>query len=491
MRLKFMIATWRLTLAIICFGCVSSQADDWSRFRGPNGSGVAEADSLPVEFGPKQNVVWKAVVASGNSSPVLAGDRIFLTAYADQQLLVLCLDRKTGKTLWQKSIGKQRSERRTVRNDPASPTPVTDGKNIYAFFSDFGLISYDFQGQERWRIPLGPFKVPHGMATSPILADARIILVADQTEGSYIAAFDKDSGRLAWKTLRLDIAGGHSTPIVYKPNHSPTQVVVSGPLELTSYAVETGKKLWAVCGMGINPISVPVFSKDIFYINTEAAPTFEMLIKDMKADKDQDGKISISEFPTPAYRGTVRAVDQEYGNQDGVVDAKEWNEAFGLTESASNSFLAVSAGKLSAHAKPLRTGKIKWRVAKSLIDVPSVLLYREVIYLIKSGGIVTTVNAETGEIFKQARLQGAIDSYFASPVAADGKIFFVSENGKVVSVKAGGKDWEILAVNDLDEQCYATPAIADGRIYIRTKTSLYAFGKPDKVEVPPTVDSKD
>jgi outer membrane protein assembly factor BamB len=488
MRLKYIIAIVRLTLVMVFFGCVSLHADDWSRFRGPNGCGVSETSNLPVEFGPNQNVVWKVKVPAGNSSPVLAGDRIFITAYTDQQLLVICLDRKTGKTLWQKSADKQRSEKRTVRNDAASPTPVTDGKNVYAFFSDFGLISYNAQGQERWRVPLEAFKVPHGTATSPILANNKIILVADQTEGSYIAGFDKDSGRLAWKTKRLDIAGGHSTPIVYKPNQSSTQIVVSGPMELASYDAETGKKLWAACGMGINPISVPVFNKDIFYINTEAAPTFEMLINDMKADKDQDGKISVSEFPTPAYRGSVPAIDQEYGNKDGAVDAKEWNEAFGLTETTVNSFLAISAGKLSGQV--YQAGKIKWRVAKSLIDVPSVLLYRDVIYLIKSGGILTTVNTETGEIFKQSRLQGAIDSYFASPVAADGKIFFISENGKVVSVKAGGNDWEILAVNDLDEQCYATPAIADGRIYIRTKTSLYAFGQLGKPEILPAIQSK-
>lgn len=476
MRMQFILAAFRLTLVIICLCTTTLRADDWSRFRGPNGSGVADARNLPVEFSPTQNVVWKVAVPPGHSSPVLAGDRIFLTACEGEKLIVICLDRQSGKTLWQRSVVKHRSERRTVRNDPATPTPVTDGKNVFAFFSDFGVISYDSQGTERWRVTLGPFKVPHGMASSPILADAKIILVADQTEGSFIAAYDKNTGQLAWKIKRIDIAGGYSTPILYKPDNGATQIVVFGPLELASYSVETGKKLWSFTGIGINPISVPAINKDTFYVNTEAAPTFEEIVNDMKADKNQDGKISVDEFPTPAFRGAVLEIDREYGNKDGFLDAAEWNQSLGLTEGGHNSFLAISVDKANGQLKKSHLSKIKWRVTKTLLDVPSVLLYKEVIYLVKSGGIVTTLNPETGEILKQERLKGAIDSYFASPVAADGKVFFVSEAGKVSAVKAGGTDWEILAVNDLGEECYATPAIADGRIYIRTRSFLYSFG---------------
>jgi outer membrane protein assembly factor BamB len=123
-----------------------------------------------------------------------------LTAYEGQKLLVIWIDSQTGRTLWQRSIVKERSERRSLMNDPATPTPVTDGENVYAFFSDFGLISYDQEGSERWRVTLGPFTPPHGMATSPILAERNVILVADQAEGSYIAAFNKNTGRLSWKT---------------------------------------------------------------------------------------------------------------------------------------------------------------------------------------------------------------------------------------------------------------------------------------------------
>ncbi|HEU0006202.1 MAG TPA: hypothetical protein VFS12_09455 [Terriglobia bacterium] len=178
----------------------------------------------------------------------------------------------------------------------------------------------------------------------------------------------------------------------------------------------------------------------------------------MKADKNQDGKISPEEFPDPAFRGTVLAIDRVYGNKDGSVDAAEWNQA------------------LRSYRNQSPASHIKWRVTRLLSDVPSVLLYESVLYLVKKGGIATTLKPETGEILKQGRLKDALDSYYASPVAADGKVFFVSEAGKVAVVKAGGTDWQVMAVNDLGEQCYATPALADGRIYIRTRSSLCSFG---------------
>jgi outer membrane protein assembly factor BamB len=211
-----------------------------------------------------------------------------------------------------------------------------------------------------------------------------------------------------------------------------------------------------------------------------------MLVNVMKADKNQDGKISPDEFPDPAFRGAVLAIDREKGNKDGVVDAAEWNQALGLTQGANNS--AVTIGKVDRRPNQSFLGNIKWRVTKSLPDVSSVLLYKNVIYLVKRSGIVTALNPETGETLKQGRLKGALDNYFASPVAADEKVFFVSEAGKVAVVKADGSNWEILAINDLGEECYATPAIADGRLYIRTRSSVYAFGQVAKGQTRPNVE---
>jgi outer membrane protein assembly factor BamB len=482
MRIKFVPMAFLLAMAIIRLCGAFTQASDWPRFRGPNGSGVTDARDLPVTFDPKRNVIWKTTVPPGHSSPILTNDRIFLTAYDDKKLMVICLERSTGKELWRRSIIKDRSERRSAGNDPATPTPATDGKNVYAFFSEFGLISFDPRGTERWRVALGPFSVPHGMASSPIVADGKIILVADQAENSFIAAFDQKTGRTVWRTGRPNFVGGYTTPILYqsaKNTKNTTQVVVSGPLELASYSVETGKKLWSHGGTGVMPISSPVVSMDTFYVYTDAVPPFEMLVNQMKADKNRDGKISPDEFPDPAFAGAVLSMDREYGNQDGAVDSAEWNRALGLTQGGNNSFLAVSVDKANSRTNEYSPSKIKWRLTKFLTDASSVLIYEGVIYLVKSGGIVTTISPVTGEILKQGRLKGALDSYFASPVAADGKVFFVSQAGMVSVIKAGGNNWEVLAVNDMGEECYATPAIADERIYIRTQSALYSFGRTD------------
>jgi outer membrane protein assembly factor BamB len=367
--------------------------------------------------------------------------------------------------LWRRSLTRDRSERRTSGNDAATPTPVTDGTNVYAFFSEFGLVAYGPEGVERWRTPLGPFNPPHGMATSPILCDGKVVLVADQVAGSYVAAFDTADGRLIWKTERPSLAGGYSTPVTYQPEGGPLQVIVSGPLELASYSAATGQKLWSVGGMGAMPIAVPAVGRDTFYVLGGSLPPFEVLSGPLQSDRNKDGKISPDEFPDPAFRDAVRAIDRASGNGDGAVDAGEWNKALGLSAGSNDALVAV------------HRGGTRWRVTKSLPTVPSVLLYRDVLYLVKDGGILTTLDPAKGVVLKQGRLKGALDRYFASPVASEGKVYFVSETGKVVTLRAGGPDWEVLAVNDLGDECYATPAVADRRLYVRTRGHLYAFGR--------------
>ncbi|HKG79528.1 MAG TPA: PQQ-binding-like beta-propeller repeat protein, partial [Pyrinomonadaceae bacterium] len=165
-----------ITLLILLFTFTGAVTDEWTQFRGPNGTGVSVTKGLPAEFGPQKNVLWKAELPSGHSSPVLTRDRIFVTAHNNSKLLVICLDRQTGKILWQREVPRSREGRLQNVNGPASPSPVTDGSNVYAFFQDFGLISYDRAGKERWKLPLGPFNMFYGFGASPILVDDKIIL---------------------------------------------------------------------------------------------------------------------------------------------------------------------------------------------------------------------------------------------------------------------------------------------------------------------------
>src|SRR5436190_5594338 len=183
----------------LALGCILF-AGEWSGFRGPNASGIADAGSVPVEFGPAVNVVWKTPMPLGNSSPVRSKDRIFLTGYEGANLLTLCLNRSDGKVLWRRSIEAARKEKRHKLNSPTSATPVTDGENVYAFFAEFGLISYGSDGQERWRVPLGPFSNLHGMAASPMLFQNKLIQVCDQDNDSFLLGIDPKNGHTIWKT---------------------------------------------------------------------------------------------------------------------------------------------------------------------------------------------------------------------------------------------------------------------------------------------------
>jgi len=219
-----------------------STAAPWSSFRGPNGSGVAGASGFPLELGPKHNVVWKSTVPSETSSPVLTRDRIFLTAVEGRKLATLCFDRARGGLLWRRDVETGRAELLHKLNSPASSTPVTDGENVYVFFGDFGLVSYDREGAERWRVPLGPFSNLHGMAASPVLVDGRVVQVCDQDRGAFILAVDSRTGRTVWRVERPDIVHGFATPTIFRPEGGAVQLVIPGSYWLGAYSVESGEK---------------------------------------------------------------------------------------------------------------------------------------------------------------------------------------------------------------------------------------------------------
>ena len=249
-------------------------AEDWSQFRGPNGTGVSASTGLPEEFGPNKNVIWKTPLPPGHSSPVLTRDRIFLTAHTkdkekeNYKLLVICLDRQTGKLLWQREVPRSRTGRLQNVNGPASPSPVTDGSNVYVFFQEFGLVSYDGAGKERWRLPLGPFNMFYGFGASPILVDDKVVLPVDQdSPSSYLIAVDKNSGRVRWKVDRPVVISGYSTPIIYQPKQGPKQIVIPESFQLSAYSVADGKRVWWVRGLACEMKSIASNDGEYLYIN--------------------------------------------------------------------------------------------------------------------------------------------------------------------------------------------------------------------------------
>jgi len=469
-------------LLILLAGLFAQSPSDWTRFRGPNGSGVSPATGVPTEFGPARNVVWKTPVPPGHSSPVVSRSHIFLTAHEADTLLVLAFDRANGRELWRRELPRARKDRLDGPNGPASPSAVTDGKRVFAFFQDFGLIALTVDGRELWRLPLGPFNMAYGFGASPIVVDDVVLLAVDQDTGSYLLAVHAENGRIKYKVDRPGVISGYSTPTVYQPKDGGTQIIVPESFQLSAYAVEDGRRVWWVRGLACEMKSVASIDGETLYVNGwgfsqnqpgTQIPTVPFAEGLTRYDRNKDGRIAKDEISGEdrmdrMLRGNAGFSAFDLDRNDSL-DAKEW-DVFRMMLAAENGLLAIKLG-----GRGDMTGSaIKWRYQRPVPQVPSTVLYQGVLFMVNDSGILISFDPATGAVVKQGRLKGAIDKYFASPVAADGKVFLISQDGTLSVVTAKG-EWEIVSVSALEDEVYATPAIVDRRIYIRTKGLLYSF----------------
>jgi outer membrane protein assembly factor BamB len=446
-------------------------AADWPQFRGPNASGVGETSNLPEQIGPQTNVEWKTALPEGYSSPSIAGDRIFITGIQDEKLFTLALERSSGKILWRREAPRPRKQEMQRANSPVTATPATDGRNVYVFFQDFGLLGYGPDGNELWKISLGPFNNPFGHGSSPVLAGNAVIMNIDQDTDSYLLAVDKQSGKVLWKTPRPLAQRGYATPVVYK-----SQVIVTGSYRMTGYDLKTGKQVWYIRKLPWQIKPTPIVVDDIAYFITfsgesdpgeqENVPPFAEALA--KLDSNKDGRLSKDEVVDPK----AKARFEEYLDLDdsGYLEERDW-EQFRERRLGEN---ALRAYNIRDAQGDITDSRLLWKTAKTLPNVPSPLYYDGVLYTLKEGGIFTSINPKNGEVYKQARLQGALGTYYSSPVAADGKIYVANEDGKAAVLKAGPQ-WEVLHVVEFDAGIKATPALLDSRIYLRTHAALYCF----------------
>jgi outer membrane protein assembly factor BamB len=348
------------------------------------------------------------------------------------------------------------------------------------------MLSYDANGKERWKLPLGPFNMFYGFGASPILVDDKVILPVDQDNpSSYLIAVDKNSGKLRWKVERPVVISGYSTPIVYQPKQGAKQIIIPESFQLSAYSVADGKRVWWVRGLACEMKSIASHDNEYLYINGwgfpqnqpgKQVPTISWEEGLAAYDKDKDHLITKTEISgaggtTQMDKLLVAAFEAFDMNRDEKLNDKDW-EVFRAMMASENGLLAIKMGGQGDQT----ANAIRWRYTKPVPQVPSTLLYQNVLYMINDSGILVSFDPVTGNVIKQGRLHGAIDKYFSSPVAADDKVFLIGQGGQVSVLKAAG-EWEVLAVNELDDECYATPAIADGRIYIRTRSALYSFGK--------------
>lgn len=411
----------RLTLvSTLCVAAaVSLAAEDWPQFRGAR-QGVSFETGLPLRWSASSGLAWKTPLPGpGHSSPVVWGDRIFLTAFQPQgavsnliwwrsgRLLLLCLDRQSGRILWQREVPVRRIEALHSTNAPASPTPVTDGQRVFAHFGSFGLIAFDFEGRKLWEKPLGPFPNDWGSASSPILYRDLLLLNCDTDGEDFLLAVDKTTGRTLWKTSRPHATRAWPTPLIWSAD-GEDQVVVSGSGRVKAYDPKDGRELWGVEGLTTWVTPTPVAAHGLLFV----------------ASNGPGGNVVMA--IRRGGRGDVTATH------------------------------------------------VAWRYDRSAPYSSSPVVVGDHLYTVKNGGVFTCFDARTGAVVWQERLP-ARGNYYASLIAGDGRVYALSEDGEASVVEAG-KTFRILASNALGERTMATPAVSGGRLFIRSDASLFAVG---------------
>ena len=409
-------------------------AENWPQWRGPGGQGISTEKALPKEWAPDKNVAWKVELPHGYSSPIVWGDRIFLTSAIEGEVVpnhvpesvrikqphpqstagdkkhalkLLALDAKTGKVLWEQTAYEGPVfDARHQRSTFAGPTAVTDGKLVYAYFGPEGLYAYDFDGKQAWKVVEKFHTLGLGTGTSPILYQNLVIMQRDEdSKTSVVAAYDKTSGKEVWKTQR-PVGITWSTPVLVNTG-TRTELVTNGSEHVIAYDPATGKELWKTTGVQSNAIHTPLVGKGLVIV-TAGFPAKKII--------------------------AIRPGDQP--------DDK----------------------------------RVAWTYTKGTGYVLSNILYGDFVYLSTDNGILTCLDAATGQVKYEGGRPPKPTHFMGSAVAYDGLIAMTSEDGDTYMLKAGPVH-EIVRINTIDEPVYSSLALANGRVYIRGTKHLFAIGK--------------
>jgi outer membrane protein assembly factor BamB len=476
-------------LAIVAFALASATASSsssdralaWPQFRGPDGNGIAEDQKPPVEFGPNKNFTWKVAVPSGLSSPIVVGDKLVITAFENDKLYTIAYNRKDGSEAWRaEAPAKEIEPYNKTHGSPAASTCATDGKHIVSYFGSCGLICYDRDGHELWKyeMPTAFTLAGFGTGVSPIIVGESVVLMRDVATDSKIVDVDINTGQLKWEKLRQS-KSSFGTPVLWK---TPDGEYIVGPGygKMIGYNAKDGSEDWFVEGMPAACCTTPVTADGKLFFAGWAPgdpddkdfqmPTFDSVLKEH--DTDKDGALSKDE----ALKTVMNAIfDNNDTNKDGKITRDEWDTLLKFSAASRNSAFALKPG-----GKGDVTSSMLWKQTKGLPYVSSAILYRGQYLMVKDGGMITAYDAASGKQLYQKRLS-ATGSYYASPVAANGNIYFVSlDDGTFTVLEGGAKSPTVVAQNPpLAERTAATPAIADDTLYVRTAQHLYAFKTPE------------
>jgi outer membrane protein assembly factor BamB len=416
----------------------------WAGWRGgPMAYGVSSETGLPDSWSATENVQWKTPIPGrGHSSPVVWDKRVFVTTAVEgaevvgmkpavlndykeseakhpdsvdgtraYELKVLCLDRDTGRILWEQAAFRGVPyDFRHRFNTYASPTPVTDGKAVYAYFGPEGLYAYDFTGKQLWKAGVGNFSSAGvGIGTSPVLYKGKVILQVDFDEGqkSFIVAFDSKSGREVWRTPRK-VQLSWAAPVIVETGQR-AELVASGNERIIAYDPETGKELWSAKGLENNAVNTSLQGHGMVYVYT-------------------------------GYPG---------------------RRVYAIRTGGSGDVTATH---------------IAWTLDRYTAYVPSGILYRDIAYFITGRGIMTAVEARTGAVKYSNGRVPVPATFTASPIAYDDKVVLFSEDGDAFVIRAGER-YEVLRTNSIGEPIFSTPAVAAGKLFIRSEKNLWCIGK--------------
>jgi outer membrane protein assembly factor BamB len=428
---------------------VPARADtNWPQFRGGSAGGVSHAKGLPDTWSATKNIAWRTEIpGKGWSSPIVWGDKIFLTSVtSDAQTpeprkglyiqdltgkvqpgthrwLVHCVDFKTGKILWQKETHKGIPDSTIhLKNTYASETPVTDGERAYAYFGNLGLFCYDLDGKELWSKKWGSYKTRMGWGTaaSPVLHRDRLYILNDNEEKSFLVAVEAKTGKEVWRVEREE-KSNWATPFIWE-NDKRTEIITCGSNRVRSYDLD-GKLLWQLGGMSNLSIPTPLAQHGLLYVSS--------------------GYVMDSKRPVFAIRPSAA----------GDISLKE--------------------GETSNEA-------IAWCQKLAGAYHPSPVVYGDYLYVLLDRGFLSCYDAKTGkEIYNRQPIARGADKFTASPWAYEGKLFCLSEDGDTYVIQAG-PEFKVLGKNTLDEMCLATPALARGSVILRTLPALYRIEKATK-----------
>ena len=416
------------TLALVTLTTVltvsasSAAGENWPAWRGPSLNGVSSEKDLPVRWGTEENIVWKLEMPDwSGSTPIIWREKIFLNVAASEEIQLWCIDRNTGVPIWKKHVSDGNHRQR--KQNMSSPSPVTEGQNVYVMTGTGILTAFNFDGDQLWRRDIqedyGPFGLNWGYASSPLLVEDGLfvqVLHGMRTDDpSYVLRIDKNTGQTVWRVERPTDAirespDSYTTPTLLQYEGS-TEIVITGGDVVTGHDPDTGKELWRADGL--NPrnsrsyriVASPVVADGLVYAPTRVRPLLAL---------------------RPGGLGDVTASHLVWSTNNGP-------------------------------------------------DVPTPVTDGKYFYIVNDRGIVWCLDAKTGEeIYGRQRIRPG--TYSASPVLADGKIYITNEDGLTTVFRAGPR-FEVLAENRLDDYCLSSPAISDGQIFLRTTTYLYAIGK--------------